>query len=126
MRDFVTQFAVGIGLDRIGHRAVVDQRRLLAPAIFDMAVEGVVSGIEQATGEPAVQRLVRVIQDPLPFTLPVQVFCRLCPERLRRLNRAKVNSRAIVCHMLPGLLEWYIEVELTATRARCVSGGASL
>src|SRR5882672_7382146 len=38
--DFVAQGAIGIGSDCVGDRAVIDQRSLLAAALFDMAIEG--------------------------------------------------------------------------------------
>ena len=37
--DLVAQGAIGIGSDRVGDRAVVDQGGLLAAALLDVAVE---------------------------------------------------------------------------------------
>ena len=41
---------------RAGHRAVVDDGYLVAPAVFDVTVHGVPAGVDPAVGKPFVQR----------------------------------------------------------------------
>ena len=50
-RGFVEQFVVGVGARcDLGHGGVVDQRRLVAAAALDMAVQRVGAGVELASG----------------------------------------------------------------------------
>ena len=49
----VQQLVVGERADRAGDGAVEDERRLLAASARDVAVYGVVAGVQDAAGEPA-------------------------------------------------------------------------
>jgi hypothetical protein len=83
----VPQFGVGIGLDGVGHRAVIDQRRLVAPAVFDVDVQRIVTGVERSAGKPAIERLVAVVQHLVPFFGPGNGLGRLPPEYWRCVSR---------------------------------------
>ena len=91
LRDLVAQGAIGIGSDRVGDRAVVDQRGLLAAALLDVAVERVPAGVEHAALEPAVERRVGVVEHPVPLHGPVDVGGRGAP-RSRRDRRANAHA----------------------------------
>ena len=80
--DLVAQLSVGEGLDGVGDRAVVDQRRLVAAAVLDMQVEGVVAGVALGADEPAIEGLVAVVEDLVPLLVPVDCFRGLAPEPL--------------------------------------------
>ena len=52
----IQQFSIRKGPDGSRNRAVVDERRLVGPAVLDVPIEGVVTGVDHAAGEPAVER----------------------------------------------------------------------
>jgi hypothetical protein len=81
-RDLIPQRAEGVGLDRVGDRAVVDQRQLFPAPVFDVPVDGVVAGVDLAAGEPPVERLVRIVEDLVPLLVPVDLFPGLGPKPL--------------------------------------------
>ena len=78
----VPQFAVGEGADRVGHRAVVDHRRLVAAACLDMAVKGVEAGVGHPVHEPAPGGRGLRFQDLRRSLVPVQVSSGFRPECL--------------------------------------------
>ena len=90
-RHGVAQFAIGEFALRSGDRAVVDQRKLVGPAAFDMAVHGVVAGVAFRPDEPAVEGWVAAIQHLFPRLVPVQAGGGLAPEALGVFQRALVN-----------------------------------
>jgi len=63
---------MGIGecFDCIGNRAIINQGSLISAAIFDMAVQRVIAGIDLAPGEPAIKWRVPVIKNAVPFAIP--------------------------------------------------------
>src|SRR6185437_15020308 len=65
------------------HRAVVDQRRLVAASVADVAVEQVEAHVEAAVREPPVERGATRVQRHLRLTLPLHAGGQLEPERLR-------------------------------------------
>ena len=69
-------------MTRAGQRQIVDQRDLVGAAAFDMAVERVVAGVDDAAGEPAAVDALRRIEDRLWRLDPVDLRGRLCPETL--------------------------------------------
>ncbi len=91
VRHLVPKLAVTERLDRVGYGTVVYERRLIGAAVLDVHVEGVVAGIGLGTGEPAIKRLVAVIQHRVPGLVPVHVLRRLSPERLRVADGARIN-----------------------------------
>src|SRR5512134_1769358 len=54
-----------------------------------MAIQSVVAGIDDAALEPSVEGLVRVVQDLVPFLIPVNRFRCFAPEPLRVINRSR-------------------------------------
>ena len=69
--DEIAKFSVSEGFDLRGNRTVVNQCGLIAAAAFYVEVEGVVAGVKLPAGEPAVERGVRVVEDPVPIFVPV-------------------------------------------------------
>ena len=67
---------------RLGDGAVVDDGDLVAAAGLDVAVDGVIAGIQHAAGEPAVEGGPGVIQDLVPGLVPVDGLGGLGPETL--------------------------------------------
>ncbi len=82
LRHPVPQLPVGEGGDRVGHRTVVDECRLVGPPSFDVAVEGVVAGVEGAAGEPSIEGRTGVVQHPFPALVPVDRCGGGAPKRL--------------------------------------------
>ncbi len=76
----VEQLRVGPDPSRPGHRGVVHQRGLLTAAVTDVPVEGVEAGVEDATGEPAVQRGRVVVQHPGWLRVPLHQGRGVPPE----------------------------------------------
>src|SRR5207249_2653876 len=58
------EFAIRERPDGSRDRAVVDERRLVGPAVRDVPIEGVVTGVDHAPREPTVERGPRT--SPLP------------------------------------------------------------
>ena len=79
-RCLVEEFAVGVGALRAGHRRVVDQRKLVAAPALDMAVQRVGAGVQLGVGEPAVERRVRVVEDPARLPGPGHGLRGVGPE----------------------------------------------
>jgi hypothetical protein len=90
-RDLVAQLGIGVGPDRVGDWRVVDQRGLGPAAVLDVAVDRVVAGVQHAAGEPAIERLIGIVEDLVPGLLPMDRPGRLRPEPLRVLERAPVD-----------------------------------
>ena len=82
-RNFIPQLQISIFFDGVCDGAVVNQGNLIGPAVFDMIVQRIVTGIDDSARKPAVKRLVRVIQHFIPFFVPKQVFGCFCPEHIR-------------------------------------------
>ena len=76
----VAQFAISKGFNRVGDRAIVDQRGLIATALFNVQVEGVVTRVYLAAGEPAIKRRAAVVEYLFPPLVPVDCFRCLAPE----------------------------------------------
>ena len=84
--DFVAQLIVGILLNGIGYRAVIDNGILIPATVVDMVIHGIVTGIHLPAGKPAVEGFIAVIENLVPFFIPVAVFGRRAPEAIRVLN----------------------------------------
>ena len=78
----VAQLRIRMDNDLAGHRAVPDQRGLLAAAGFDMAVEAVVTGVEHAAGEPLAIGAHRGVEHPVPALRPGDALGRVGPPGL--------------------------------------------
>ena len=87
-RDAVAQAPVGIGRGGTGHRAVVDQRRDVGAAPLDVPIEAVEAGVQHAAREPAVERRLRSVEDPLRRADPVDAVGGSPPELLGALDTA--------------------------------------
>ncbi|TNC93694.1 MAG: Acetyl-CoA synthetase [Stygiobacter sp.] len=78
----ILQLGIGDGTNGVGDRAVIDDGGLSAATIFDVAIDGVVAGVDLATGEPAIERLARIIQNLVPGLVPVNILGGISPESL--------------------------------------------
>ena len=80
----LADFFVQLGIRCLGDGAVIgfeDDGRLVAQAIFDVAVQAVVGHVQQAVFEPLVERRVVFVQGAGERLFPAQVFARqLGPE----------------------------------------------
>jgi hypothetical protein len=97
--DLVAQLPVGIGTAGAGERAVVDQRRLLAPAGVDVPVHRVVAGVQLPVREPAVERLPVAVEDPRRRPRPVDGRGGRGPEAVR-VGEALLVRVAVGAHPL--------------------------
>ena len=88
LRDLVAQFAVGVLADGVGDRAVIDQRGLIGATALYVAVQGVVAGVDDATGEPPIEWLVGVIEYLVPLLVPMDRFRRFAPKALGVFDRS--------------------------------------
>ena len=99
-RHLVSQFAVGEARRGSCDGRVVDESQLVAAAALDMPVERVVTGVQAPAGEPAVERRLRVVEDPLPRLVPVDRRRSLRPETVRILERTTVDL-LVAAHVRP-------------------------
>jgi len=76
----VAHFAVSERFADTSDRAVLDERGLIATALFNVKVEGVVTGVHFAANEPAIERLAAVVEHLVPFLVPVDCFRGFAPE----------------------------------------------
>ena len=53
---------------------------MIATALFNVKVEGVVTGVHFAANEPAIERLAAVVEHLVPFLVPVDCFRGFAPE----------------------------------------------
>jgi len=60
----------------------MDDGNLVAATGLDMAIHGVVAGIQHTAGEPAIKRGLAVVQHPIPGLVPVDRLGGLPPETL--------------------------------------------
>ncbi len=77
------ELTIGKFLLSIGDRTVVNQCRLFSTAVFDMAVEGVVTGIKLSTRKPTVEWRVAVVENTVPGFVPIDTGCGIGPEFFR-------------------------------------------
>ena len=98
--NLVAEFAVADAALRVGDRAVVDDRCLVAAAGGDVPVDGIVAGIELTPGEPSIDRRIRIVEDAIPAPFPVDALCRFAPKVCRVLDRTPVDLR-ILAHGSP-------------------------
>ena len=87
----VPELGVREDSDRPRDRAVVDERRLVGTAAVGVTVDGVRARVQDAVGEPAVERWPRIVEDPLRLAVPVDSGRRLAPEGLPVLQAAAVR-----------------------------------
>src|SRR5262249_48861528 len=74
---------VGDGLLGVGDRRIVDDRRLLAAAGFDVTVDRVVAGVADAVGEPVAVDAGARIEHRLRLHDPVDLGRGVAPETVR-------------------------------------------
>ena len=101
--DLALQLGIADAADGVGHRAVIDDRGLVAAALLDMAIDGVVAGVELAAGEPAVERRPAVVEHRVPRLRPVNVGGGLGPEGLRVVAPGAVDLVVATRHLRPPL-----------------------
>ena len=82
-RNLVAQLGVGDGPHDAGDRTVVDDRALLAPSPFDVAVDGVVAGVHHPAGKPADERRRGCRRGHDPSAGPGNTLSGLPPRSLR-------------------------------------------
>jgi hypothetical protein len=51
-----------------------------------MTVESIVTGVCFASGKPSVKRRVGIVEHPVPFRVPVEIFRGIRPELFRVVN----------------------------------------
>ena len=109
-RHAVAELPKGQACNGTGHRAVVDERRLLASALLDVPVKRVVTGVDTAAREPAVQWSPSRIEHLIPAALPGERRRALAPEAFRVLERTaicvSVNEIATDLHVNSPLVLW--------------------
>ena len=88
-RGFFLQFGVGDDALDSGERAVVDNRRLFAVPVFNMAVNGVFASVKFAARKPAVKRRIGIVQHCAPLFAPQQPGGGFAPKPLRIIPRAR-------------------------------------
>jgi hypothetical protein len=74
----------------------VYQGRLVSPTILYMAIKRVVTGIQPAAREPAVEWRIAIIQDEIPSSVPMYGFGCLSPVFVGALDRATMTSSVTV------------------------------
>ena len=87
----VAHLAIGEALLGAGHGRIVDHRRLLGAAAFDVAVERVPAGVELAADEPAVEGRIAFVEQLRPRLEPVDGLGCLAPETGRIAQRTLVK-----------------------------------
>ena len=119
----IEQFAIGERLDDSGHRTIVNERRLIRPPVFDVAIERIVASIEQSAGEPSIERRPRVIEHPVPFFIPMNRFGRLGPEILGIVQPASIDGVIGISHGVPSTLLDAVSFLQRSICDRAYSGG---
>ena len=97
-RDLVLQLAIGDAPLRMGDRAVVIDRRLIAAAGGDMAVDGVEAGVQRRVGKPAAVDAGFGVEDRLRRADPVDPLGRLGPEPKRIGAPLRVDFAVAAAH----------------------------
>ncbi|MPL75488.1 hypothetical protein SDC9_21312 [bioreactor metagenome] len=97
--DALLQFFIGDALGRMGDRAFVHDRDLVAATGQNMAVDRVPAGVDHAIREPFVDRGLLVEERLRGFLDPVDLLRRLHPEPLRVGLPGSVD--VLVCHCMP-------------------------
>ncbi len=75
----VEQFFIGDLALVLSDRAVVDNRGLRRAPGADVPIDGVVTGVHYAVGEPAIERRARVVEQLLRLSIPVDIAGRAPP-----------------------------------------------
>ncbi len=98
--DEALQLDVADLADAAGDGAVVDDRRLLAAAGRNVAIDGIEAGVEHAAGEPARRGLGAVVEHLGSGPVPLQRRGGFAPETLGIGKRPRVY-RAVDPHLHP-------------------------
>ena len=93
LRDRIAKLEIREGANGARDRTVVHERALLASPALNVAVDGVVAGIEHTAREPADKRRARIIEHPVPPLDPADVLGGLRPEGFGLPQRALVDIR---------------------------------
>ena len=97
-RHLVLQLAIADAPLRMGDRAVVIDRRLVAAAGGDMAVDGVEAGVQRRVGKPAAVDAGLRVEDRLRRADPVDPLGRLGPESKRIGAPLRVDFAVAAAH----------------------------
>jgi hypothetical protein len=89
--DAFEQFGVRVAPCPPGHRAVVDQRRLIGAPGHHVAVERVVAGVENSITEPPIERRATLVENAGRLANPVDPPCLLAPEPGRIVDTSPVR-----------------------------------
>ena len=101
-RHLILQLGVGQRPDGVaGDGTVVNDCRLVAAAGFDVAVDGVVAGVELAPREPAIEGRIAGVQHLVPAPGPVDVLGRGGPEGVGIAERLGMGLVVRVAHLGP-------------------------
>ena len=127
-RCLIEQFGIGDGLDGAGDGAVIDDGRLIAAPRFDVAIHGVISGIQHAALEPAVERRVGAVENGIPGLNPVDLAGGIAPKAFGVRDGAGVKLFITTGHGTPssywsGDLILGVSGEVLHTRADIASEG---
>jgi hypothetical protein len=80
-RHLVLKLFVGVFPDGIpGDGGIINQGHLVGAAFFDVAINGVVAGVDLGAHEPPVKGLVGIVQDLVPFLDPVDILGDFAPK----------------------------------------------
>ena len=124
--NLIQQRGVGVCPLGTGHRAVVDQRGRLAPAVTHVPVQRVEAGVEDPVGEPAVKRGVRGVKHRGGCLVPVDLLGCLTPE-IVGIGQAPVEHFRVAAHrdtpfsLVPGWRGRTIPFPAACTSGSCPS-----
>jgi len=74
-----------IGQDALGtgDGTIINNRRLVASALFQMQIHGIKTNVGLSPGKPSVERGIGIIQNLVPFFIPVHLLRDAPPEFFR-------------------------------------------
>lgn len=86
MTNLFLQLCIGNFPNTLGHRTIMDEGDFLCHPFLNMAIYRIVTRIDFSTHEPFGKRLVRIVQDFVPFLWPGCDVPNVSPERLGRFD----------------------------------------
>lgn len=89
----IEHLAISERLNESGYSTIVDERRLIRPPAFDVAIERIVASIEQSAGEPSIERRPRSHRAPCPIFYPNEPLRPLRPRNSRDRSASGYRRR---------------------------------